>query len=205
MNLFDWLAKGLGLPVAYRLFSRLVGGEQTWQKYLSGYVQPRAGEKVLDIGCGPGDVLHFLPAVEYVGLDLSPDYIDAARKRFGERGRFLCSDVGLATLERELGTFNLVMATGVLHHLDDERAVKLFALAREALAPGGRLMTYDGCFVPEQSRVARWLLRRDRGKFVRRRDEYLHLAEKTFARIESHLCTDLLRIPYTHLIMRCAN
>ena len=79
-------------------------------------------------------------------------------------------------LEREQGTFSLVMATGVLHHLDDERAARLYELARRALRPNGRLITYDGCFVPEQSKTARWLLSHDRGKFVRTREAYLRLA-----------------------------
>ena len=43
---------------------------------------------------------------------------------------------------------------------------------------------------------------RDRGEFVRRREDYVRLAEGCFARVESFVRHDLLRIPYTHLIMR---
>jgi cyclopropane fatty-acyl-phospholipid synthase-like methyltransferase len=204
MNLVTPITRVLSLPAAYCLFSQLVAKDH-WQRYLAEYVKPQPGEKVLDIGCGPGDVLNFLPAVKYTGFDISPQYIQAAQTRFGSRGRFWCGDVGLVALEQELGTFDLVLATGVLHHLDDERATALFALAKRALRPNGRLMTYDGCFVTDQSRLTRWVLRQDRGKFVRQRHEYERLAATSFSKLDSHVRHDLLRIPYTHLIMRCAN
>jgi cyclopropane fatty-acyl-phospholipid synthase-like methyltransferase len=174
-------------------------------RYVAEYVQPKPGNKVLDIGCGPGDILPFLPGVDYMGLDISSEYIEAAKKRFGSAGRFYCVDVGMTDLKGEQGRFDLVLATGVLHHLDDERAGQLFELARSALRSGGRLITYDGCYVPEQSRLARWMLSRDRGKYVRSREEYLRLASRSFARVESHVRHDLLRIPYTHLIMYCSD
>lgn len=205
MKILNSASKILSLPSAYRLFRRLVGGEGACQAYLNEYVRPRAGEKVLDIGCGPADMLSHLSGVDYLGLDISPEYIEAARKRFGTRGRFYCGDVGLATIEKERGTFSLAMAIGVLHHLDSETAAKLFSLARLALRPGGRLVTYDGCFAPKQSGIARWMLNHDRGKFVRTRSEYEKLASFCFSKVDSDLRHDLLNIPYTHLIMRCSN
>jgi cyclopropane fatty-acyl-phospholipid synthase-like methyltransferase len=203
MKIMEGLSSFLSLPAGYRLFSSLVGGSSAWQIYLAEYVKPAPGDKILDIGCGPADVLNHLPAVNYTGLDISPEYIASARKRFGARGRFYCNDVGLATIEAEQGTFDLVLAIGVIHHLDDVQADRLFDLARLALRPTGRLVTYDGCYVPQQSRIAHWLLTKDRGKFVRSREEYLQLASARFSKVEPHLRHDLLRIPYTHLILRC--
>jgi len=203
MNIIGRISTILSFPAGYRLFSWLVSGNR-WGIYMADYVKPVAGEKVLDIGCGPADVLNYLPEVSYTGLDISPDYIRSAKRRFGSRGRFLCGDVGLASIEEE-NDFDLVLATGVIHHLNDSQAAKLFDLARLVLRPTGRLITYDGCYVPEQSRVTRWLLARDRGKFVRRKEDYLRLASAQFAKVEPSLRHDLLRIPYTHLIMRCCN
>jgi SAM-dependent methyltransferase len=204
MTIIDKLSAVLRIPAAYRLFQRLVRGD-TGERYVAEFVKPRPGDKVLDIGCGPGDMLTCLPGVDYVGLDISPEYIEAAKRRFGTAGRFYCTDVGLASIGHELGQFDLALATGVLHHLDDERAARLFELARLALRPGGKLITYDGCYVPGQSPVARRMLSMDRGKFVRTREEYVRLASAHFPVIESHVRHDLLRIPYTHLIMFCSN
>jgi SAM-dependent methyltransferase len=205
MKIVEKLSRFLEFSAGYQLFTWMVGGEPVRKIYLADYVKPSSGDKILDLGCGPADVLNHLPAANYTGLDISPEYVRAARKRFGSRGRFLCEDVGLATIEEERGSFDLVLAIGVLHHLDDVRAARLFELARQALRPSGRLVTYDGCYVPEQSRVARWLLARDRGKFVRIREDYVRLASTRFSKVEPHLRHDLLRIPYSHLIMRCSN
>lgn len=200
---FAGISAVLRVPMAYALFRRLVGGNL--ERYVADYVKPRPHDKVLDIGCGPGDMLGALPDVDYLGLDVSPEYIDAAKRRFGAAGRFVCTDVGAATIADKRGEFDIVLATGVLHHLDDDRAARLFELARVALRPGGRLITYDGVYVPDQSRLARWILSQDRGRFVRTRDEYIRLATPFFSDIEHHVRHDLLRIPYTHLIMFCRN
>jgi SAM-dependent methyltransferase len=205
MTVLERLSGALDLPFAYRYFRRIVGGESSTQTYLNQYVKPASGNKILDIGCGPADMLSYLPAVAYTGFDISPAYIEAARNRFGSRGRFLCGDVGLTTLEGEEGTFDLVLALGVLHHLNDAGANQLFALARRMLRPEGALVTYDGCLLDGQPAMARWLLAHDRGKFVRSLDGYLKLTSAHFSTVESHLRNDLLRVPYTHLIMRCCN
>ncbi len=187
----------------YSLFARIIGATRGRQVYVQDYIRPKAGDRVLDIGCGPADILEALPEVEYHGFDLSPDYIESARKRFGARGQFHVEAVSADLIKKYEG-FDLVLATGVLHHLTDAEATDLFQVARTALKPGGRLVTLDGCFVDGQSAIARHLLRRDRGEFVRQQPEYLRLASKVFSKVESHLTHNLLRIPYTHLIMKCS-
>ena len=186
----------------YSLFARLIGATRGRQLYVQRYIRPQAGDRILDIGCGPADILEALPAVDYHGFDLSTKYIESARKRFGTRGHFHIEAVS-AELVRKYAGFDLVLANGVLHHLNDAEATDLFRVAKAALRPGGTLVMLDGCFVGGQSPIARHLLRNDRGKFVRTQSEYLRLASLAFCKVESHLSGDLLRIPYTHLIMRC--
>lgn len=205
MKIIERLSPLLSLPASYQIFQRLVGADFARKTYLAEYAKPVPGNKILDIGCGPADILNYLPSVNYTGLDLSPEYIRAATQRFGSKGRFCCGDVGLATIEGEHGTFDLAMAIGVLHHLNDAQAGKLFALACRALRPGGRLVTYDGCYVPNQARLARWLLAHDRGKFVRTPEAYLRLASAHFTQVRHDLRHDLIRMPYTHIIMSCSN
>ena len=193
----------LDLPSVYRLFRDSVLGDS--RIFVTEYVQPVQGEKVLDIGCGPGYILQHLPVVDYLGFDINRRYVEAARKRFGGRGRFFCGDVGLTAIDQEAASFDLVLATGVLHHLDDNHAVSLFKLARRALKPGARLVTYDGCFVTGQPKLARFIVSRDRGQYVRESTEYVKLAAQVFPQVRSFVRHDLLRIPYTHVILECGN
>ena len=99
------------------------------------------------------------------------------------------------------GRCNIVIASGMTHHLDDEDALRLMQSAFAALEPGGRLVTFDGCFFEGQRPIARWLISRDRGEHVRALSDYVQLAERVFPEVESELYSDLLRIPYDHLVL----
>ncbi len=192
----------LGFPIIYWLFGRLIGSGKSGAMLLD-YLRPKAGDKILDIGCGPADILEYLPEVEYIGLDIDQNYIDAAQKKFGGRARFICAGIrgGAVT---ETSAFDIVLAKGVLHHLDDDEAVEMFRLAQKALKPSGRLITMDGCRVEGRLQLEYYLLANDRGRYVRTREESYALAAKVFPNVRTNIHHDLLRIPYTHLIMECS-
>ena len=66
-------------------------------------------------------------------------------------------------------------------------------------------MTYDGCWVEGQSRIARWLISMDRGQAVRAPRELERLAAPHFSEVRREIRHDFLRIPYTHLVLECSN
>jgi SAM-dependent methyltransferase len=191
----------LNHPLVYRGMQWLVGAERL-RSHIARLVQPRAGLKVLDIGCGPADLLAHLPGVDYVGFDSSAEYIRAAQRRFGTGGRFFQEELRGDT-NLELAGFDCVVAVGILHHLDDEAARRLFEIARERLNPGGRLITVDCCWSPGQNPLARWLISRDRGQNVRDLEGYRNLAQPYFGTLQSQCRHDLLHIPYSHTLLVC--
>ena len=194
----------LSRAAAYELFGALIGGATGRATLVRDYVRVRPGDRVLDVGCGPGTIVPYLPAIEYLGFDANEAYIKAAQARYGDRGRFVCGRVGLQRLPSE-SCFDIVLAVGILHHLDDAEADELFNLARRALRPGGRLITFDGCYVDGQSRLARWIISKDRGQNVRTKEAYLACARRVFSKVDAYVRHDLLRIPYTHIILECRN
>ena len=193
----------LSIPAIYSLFGVLIGGSSWRTTFVKEYVCPKFGDRILDIGCGPGDIFPYLPKVEYVGCDLSQKYIEAALTRFGDRATFICRKVSATTLEK-YSSFDIVLAVGILHHLDDAEALQLFCLAQAALKPGGRLVTFDGVFVANQSPCARYIISKDRGQNVRTKEGYLSIASQVFSNIVVNIRHDLLRIPYTHIILECS-
>lgn len=188
-------------PSVYRRLQSWIGEDDVKSAFLR-HLRPVPGERMLDIGCGPGDILRRLPALDYHGVDLNPDYIAAAQARFGARGSFRCCSVADYALEHP-GSFDVVVAHGLIHHLDDAEATRLFAVAAAAMKPGGRFITLDGCYAVGQSPVAKMLLDMDRGRFVRDRAGYESLARTAFADVRGRLYHGLMRLPYSHLVLEC--
>ncbi len=165
-------------PRLYRIFQGMVRSDGS--RLVDQILKIRTGQRVLDIGCGPADILDRLPAdIEYCGFDMESRYIEEARARYANRGSFFVRAVTPETVD-DLGTFDVVISIGVLHHLNDIDAGTVFASAARVLRPEGRLITIDGAFVKGQNPIARLLLKMDRGRFVRAPEAYLKLASQQF-------------------------
>jgi 2-polyprenyl-3-methyl-5-hydroxy-6-metoxy-1,4-benzoquinol methylase len=137
------------------------------QRFTDDVICPGGGDRVFDIGCGPGALLRCLPGTtSYVGFDRNEAYIQRARRMHGTRGEFICDDV--ADFARHaLAPADIAVAIGILHHLDDNLASSMLRATANALKPGGRLITVDPCFHPEQSAIQRLVVSNDRGMHVR--------------------------------------
>lgn len=194
----------LSHPIAYRFTQLLLGATHARTALVREFIQPKSADAILDIGCGTAEILDFLPeTVEYIGIDLSQEYISFAKKKHGNRGKFHCND--LNKIKNDLPKFDTVLAIGLLHHLNDDEADKLFAMAASCLKSTGKLITLDGCYEKSQSKIAKFIISKDRGQNIRTPEEYNSFALKTFRNVKTDIKHDLLRIPYTHFIMQCSN
>lgn len=105
---------------------------------LMALVQPKPGMRVVDLGCGPGELtreLHgVLGARETVGVDNSPAMLEEAAAFAGEGLRFENADLGAFSAP---GAFDLVFANAALQWSPDHPA--LLARLTACLAPGGQL------------------------------------------------------------------
>lgn len=178
-----------------------MGAEASKRRFVERDVRAAPGMRVLDLGCGTGALLAYLPAgADYVGVDLSPEYIRAARERHGSAGSFVCADV-TSFRPAEDEPFDAVIAYGLFHHLDDEQAVQAFATARAALDGSGRLLAAEPCATPDRSGLESLLMRLDRGAFIRAPDGYASLAEHAFPEVKLRVLRGELRIPYTFAVL----
>jgi cyclopropane fatty-acyl-phospholipid synthase-like methyltransferase len=194
----------LAAPWVYDFAQYVLRGTGYGPDLVSRYIKAKPGDRVLDIGCGTGVMLRYLPDVEYVGFDMSKTYIDACKNRFGNRGTFYQCEVKPDTIA-DYGQFDIVLAVGVVHHLDDDQARNMFTMASKALLSGGRLITLDGCYTTPQSALVRRLLDNDRGEFIRTEPAYRTIAESVFTKVTTSIRHDMFRIPYTVIVMECVS
>jgi ubiquinone/menaquinone biosynthesis C-methylase UbiE len=98
------------------------------------------GKRVVEVGCGQGTTLNFLPqfGAEIVGLDMSLQSIRSAK--FGaseighaDRTRLLQADAEHLPLQN--GSFDIAISIGVLHHTSD--TVRGIREIHRLLKPGG--------------------------------------------------------------------
>lgn len=191
----------LSHPFIYSSFQSLMGARRFCQDFAATSIRPFPGMKILDIGCGPADILAYLPEVDYWGFDISEKYIEHARTKYGGRGHFQCKTLLVADLA-QLPVFDVVLALGLLHHLDDLTAKSIMQLAFQALKPGGILLTIDPCLEPTQNRIARFLICHDRGQNVRDTIGYQAIANSCFPNPQIEV-RHRVWIPYTHCLMKC--
>jgi SAM-dependent methyltransferase len=189
-------------PAWFDAIQRLFVAADARRILVDEYIRPKPGDRILDIGCGTGAMLPYLEGARYTGLDPEPAYIAAARAQHEGRGTFI--EAGVRDMPENLaGSFDIVIAIGVLHHLGDAEAGTLFVAGHKALKPGGRLVTSDPVLRSPQRLVARLVIRLDRGRSTRSQQGYVGLAKSTFERVRTELRSGLLRIPSDHCIVMC--
>jgi 2-polyprenyl-3-methyl-5-hydroxy-6-metoxy-1,4-benzoquinol methylase len=97
---------------------------------------PAAGRRVLDIGCGQGDLVRLLQldGFDAHGVDASPEQVRIAAAAG-------CGDIVhgdfFAYLDSAPDRWAAIVATDVLEHLAKDEVVRAFDHVHAALAPGG--------------------------------------------------------------------
>ena len=118
--------------------------QMAWAKALLARLALHGDERILDVGCGDGQVTALLaqavPRGHVVGCDSSSDMIAHARQQH-RQGNLEFAPADARDL-RLPDRFNVLFSNAALHWVDDHRAF-LHGAAR-MLCPGGRLMVSCG-------------------------------------------------------------
>jgi SAM-dependent methyltransferase len=190
----------LEYPLLYQSLQVAGGFFGARVRAIAKYLVLRPGSRVIDVGCGPGFIVDYLPAgIEYFGFDVDERYIAYAKRHFADKGSFQCRPFDDAAASA-VGPADIVMMNGVIHHLDEVTAIAVLRAIRKALNPSGTLFTLDSCFHDGQSAIASFLLRNDRGRFVRPETAYRALLRSVFEDVQTYVREDLSWVPYTWLI-----
>lgn len=119
--------------VIFRLLKRLV--DRVWSSRLRSFVAP--GQRVLDVGCGEGEMLSRLASIGAIpcGLDFSTHAVERARMRgfqvfAGTFSEYVAAESPTA--------FDVILMKDYLEHSLDPRGD--LVLARRSVADGGRIV-----------------------------------------------------------------
>jgi SAM-dependent methyltransferase len=186
-------------PALYDFVQWIAGTPRIHREFIQYFVRPHKGARVLDVGCGTGDLLGCLNEVEYVGLDFNEDYIATAQERHSSKGAFLVGNA--ETLANQIvGKFDFILAIGLLHHLDDRGASSLLESISGALTPDGKFFSIDPCFDSTQNALQRWMVSKDRGRAVRTAHGYRDLFPRDFI-VQHEVRHNWGNIPWSYCIL----
>jgi ubiquinone/menaquinone biosynthesis C-methylase UbiE len=157
----------VGRPTA-RVYSRLVIEE----------VPLSADASLLELGCGTGATRPLIPG-RYRGIDINPEYIAAARKKFAS-DEFTTMDA--TKLDFPDAAFDQVISIATTHHLDDAQVEAMTLEALRVVKTGGAFHVIDAVLpLDPHERFKDFWFRMDRGRHARAVDELVGVLSRRAA------------------------
>ena len=112
--------------------------------YIPEDFQPK---RILDLGCGTGNLTDQMfknfPEAEIDALDISEDILNESRKRFSNIPTIRYIQADFKSMHLAPGSYDLIMSSIAIHHIDDPDKIKLYAEVYQALKPGGIFIFAD--------------------------------------------------------------
>jgi 2-polyprenyl-3-methyl-5-hydroxy-6-metoxy-1,4-benzoquinol methylase len=135
-----------------------------------------SGKKILDVGCSVGTCSGRVVDMrrnEFHGIDVEPQYIAIASKHYPD-GDFRVMDA--RSLAFESDTFDVVLLSGVLHHMADDVVRESLREIRRVVRGDGVVLVGEPVFTPGRH-LSNFLLTLDRGRHIRTTEGYAALFE----------------------------
>ncbi len=141
-------------------------------------VGPTRGKRILDVPCGTGILMHCCKPSSYVGADVDTNRVfDAGCRYPGEA--FVVSDASALSFAED--KFDLILSSGLFHHVDDKISAAILSEFRRVLSPGGKIIVIEAIWPRDKLNVIGYVGRKlDQGKFVRHAVEYEKLFRQFF-------------------------
>ena len=155
-------------PRLWRLFQWSIGGG-CHKRHI---VRERLGDRrnVLEVGCSVGNIaetLRSVPGLRYTGVDIDGTALQTARRAFRHEPLFQFHQGEIEQLELPESSFDFIILSAVLHHVDDAGCRRILDACSNLLASRW-LADRDRTGSADQRRpTARPLLQLDRAGPIR--------------------------------------
>ena len=195
----------LRVSLFYDAFQSLVGSSSNISSLTKAALN-NENSFVVDLGCGTGRAIsHLKNDTVYVGVDLSEKYIKKSESKKSNSTITLINDD--VTSKSWLKTIvnneaSNALAWGLYHHLPDYELNLMLQNLSETLKTGSVLNSMDPTIVNDSTRVAKWVAKNDRGKYLRDPDSMVRILESHGFETEFDISKNAIRIPVDLLLIR---
>ena len=167
----------LKYPLLYRFYQKTVRSQYSEYDFFK-FIFLNLKEKklrVLDLCCGDSFILNYINQYidDYYGIDFSDKYLNFSKKKW-EKFKFKKLNLNNIDYLKEIKDFNpnFIFVNGALHHLDDLTVKNINKLSD--IFSNSYFLSVDP--VKSNNKIFnRLMIKFDRGKFIRNKDEYSNL------------------------------
>ena len=189
-------------PLIYKIIQGIMSGTSLRNSIIKKNIK-KSNLKILDIGCGPAQILEHIPQCDYYGYDIDNRSIQYAKKKYHQKNyHFYCKKFNKTELKK-LPKFDFIIFFGILHHLSNKEVHEILKLCKKIMKKNSKLLTEDPILLENQNIIAKFLIKKDRGLNVRKKKEYINLLKKHFKKIKNKV-THQYFIPYTWFTTVCS-
>jgi len=110
-------------------------------------ISPQPNQKVLDVGCGPGNIIlklkQYEPSLDVTGLDIDPKILSVAKKKlkkYNIEAQLVEASATDFAIEED---FDIIVSTLMFHHIDRTQKQKMLSEVMNHLRENGRFFLYD--------------------------------------------------------------
>ena len=130
-------------------------------------------DRVLDLGCGTGELCKEFISKKYVGIDLNDLYIRYAKEKYPD---YIFETMDATQLQFSDNSFDTILISGVLHHCNNEVAMSILKEVHRVLTPNGKVIIWeDALTCSKMNIVGRVIQKLDEGEHILDKDGYLNL------------------------------
>ena len=176
MNIINMLSDNPSLFMFLRKIIELnfIGEKEVLKNELS---KMNSNDRVLDLGCGTGELSIFFNNYNYTGIDIEPKYINFAKNKY--KGTFKLEDAKNTSFQDQ--SFDLIVILGVLHHMNDDLCLSVFDEIRRILKISGKILIMEDVNTESKLDIIGNILRKlDKGNWIRTKAGYSDLINSKF-------------------------
>jgi len=135
--------------------------------------------KVLDMGCGTGELCQEFPMASYSGIDVNPINIKYAKRRYPG---YRFNEMNATSLSFERWVFDVVLIAGVLHHCDQQVVTVILQEVDRVLKDDGKVVIWEDVLTRKKYNfIGRMVHAFDQGDYILSEETYMQIFSTNFA------------------------